>query len=64
MQKIFHKEVEGVYVILKVDNAIDIRNARITQVTENPWKQVLAGNITITCDGQMRAFWNNRNSRY
>lgn len=47
----------GVYVILKVDNAAVLPDARITQVIENPLKYFLEGQMAITCDGMMRASW-------
>lgn len=46
-----------VYVILKVDNAIIVRDARITQVIENPLRYFVEGEMDFSCDGMMRASW-------
>lgn len=47
----------GIYVILKVDNAAVVRAARITQVIENPLKYFLERKMDISSDGVIRASW-------
>jgi len=51
------KDRDQVYVILKVDNAAIIRDARITQIIENPLQSFLDGRMDFSCDGMMRASW-------
>jgi hypothetical protein len=48
---------EDVYVILKVDNAAVISDARITQVIKNPLQYFLDGHMNISSDGVLRASW-------
>jgi hypothetical protein len=49
---------DEVYVILKVDNARVLRDARITQVIENPWNYVFKGRLKLDwSEAGMRASW-------
>jgi hypothetical protein len=58
MRDMHRKTEDGiVYVILKVDNAIVIRDARITQVIENPSQYFLDGRMDFRGGGAMRASW-------
>jgi hypothetical protein len=50
-------EEDIVYVILKVDNAIAIQNARITQIIENPFRYFVEGHMDFRGGGTMRASW-------
>ena len=59
MRDMFQKaKVEDiVYVILKVDNAIAVRDARITQIIENPFRYIVNGLMDLRGSGAMRASW-------
>lgn len=50
-------EEDIIYVILKVDNAITIRDARITQTIENPLRYFVAGRMDFRGGGTIRATW-------
>ena len=57
MRNMFLKAEEDiVYVILKVDNAIAVRDARITQIIENPFRYIVNGHMDLS-GGVMRASW-------
>ena len=59
MQKMyFEQDSDNVYVILKVDNAMILRHARVTQVIENPLQYFVEGRMTFNSDAMMRASWN------
>jgi hypothetical protein len=53
----FKPDPEKVYVIIKVDNVIVLRHARITQILENPLSRYIEGEMTFSSDGVMRASW-------
>ena len=61
MRDMFQKaKVEDiVYVILKVDNAIAVRDARITQIIENPFWYIVNRHMDLKglSSGAMRASW-------
>ena len=44
-------------VTLKVDNAIAIPDARITQIIENPFRYFVEGHMDFRGGGTMRASW-------
>jgi hypothetical protein len=50
-------EVPYIYLIFKVENLIEPRNARITQLIENPLTSVKSREITMTFSGTGRASW-------
>ena len=50
-------DVPYVYIIFKVENLIEPRNARITQVIENPFRCVANGEMKMTFTGTARASW-------
>lgn len=53
----FEADTDTAYVILKIDNIIVLRDARITQVIENPLQYFIEGKMILSSDGPMRAFW-------
>jgi hypothetical protein len=58
MRNMFLKaEDDVVYVILKVDNAIAVRDARITRIIENPFRYIVNGHMDLRGGGAMRASW-------
>jgi hypothetical protein len=58
MRNMFLKREEDiVYIILKIDNAITVKDARITQVIPNPLGYFLEGHMDFRGDGVMRASW-------
>lgn len=58
MQKMyFEPETHTAYVILKIDKATIIREARITQVIENPLRYFVEGQMNLSSDAVMRASW-------
>ena len=50
-------EEDIVYIILKVDNTIAIRDTRITQIIENPFRYFVEGHMDFRGGGTMRASW-------
>lgn len=44
-------------MILKIDNAAVAKDAKITQVIENPLRYFLDGEMDFSCVGTMRASW-------
>lgn len=58
MQKMyFESDTDTAYVILKIDNTIVLRDARITQVIENPLRYFIEGEMILSSDAVMRASW-------
>lgn len=58
MRMMFKRQnTEDVYVILKVDNAAVVQDARITQIIENPLQYFLDERMDISSDSVMRAAW-------
>ena len=58
MQKMyFEPTVDTVYVIVKVDHAIVVHEAHITQVIENPLQYFIEGQMVFSSDAMMRASW-------
>lgn len=53
----FEPDPEKLYVIIKVDNVIVLRHARITQILENPLSRYIDGEMMLSSDGVMRASW-------
>ena len=59
MQKMyFEQDSDDVYVILKVDKTIVMREARVIQIIENPLRYFIEGQMTFSSDATMRASWN------
>jgi hypothetical protein len=50
-------EEDILYIILKVDKSIIIRDARITQTIENPFRYFVEGRMDFRGGGTMRATW-------
>jgi hypothetical protein len=50
-------DVDAEYVFLKVDNAIAVRDARITQIIENPFRYIVNGHMDLRGGGAMRPSW-------
>lgn len=58
MQKMYFEPTgDTLYVIVKVDHAIVVRDARITQVIENPLRYFVEGQMVFSSDAMMRASW-------
>ena len=58
MQRMYSENnTDTAYVILKVDNAVVLRHARITHIIENPMRYIVEGEMTLSSDAMMIASW-------
>ena len=55
-----HFDENVVYVILKIDNAAIIRDARVTQIIWDPFRYFINGQWTISGAGPLRVAWDPR----
>jgi hypothetical protein len=63
IQRFFHERENKrqAYVLIKVEEAIDLRYVRITQNIENPLQYVLDNKIDLTSNAAVRASWDLKN---